>query len=201
MRCPECGEPVAKGQTHCFACGSDFVTSPVRSRFLQRNVIFFALIVSGCIIAVLLAILIAQPKAKRTTGEGVVTATKKTTGLVSSTTTTPRAGSKSVKPKITSPADIKSTIGGLSQELADLEEKITTLERIAQTENFTKDEKDALRFAQNLLTEMKALQSKIKDTRDEKETRRLIRQFRLKQNDINQFLFLLKHYTNKAGTR
>lgn len=191
QRCPECGEPVQKGQTHCFACGSDFVISPARPRFLQRNIIFVALIISGCIIAALLAILITQPKAKSTINES-----DSGTKIPSKVTAKDSAlkidrSVASVKTKKVMPTDDIET---LNQDLANLEEKITNLEKISQTQEFTKDEKDALRFARTLHNEMKSLLLKIKDTKDEKEVRRLIRQFRLKQNDVNQFLFLLKNH-------
>ncbi len=182
-RCPECGEPVAKGQTHCFACGSDFILSPARSRFLGKNTIFVALVLGGCILAVLFALLITQPKPKSPVNQSNDYLARK------SDSTKQQLNVTQSKVKKMLPGD---DIEAISQELAELEGKITALERIAQTEDFTKDEKDALRFARILLDETKATIGSLKAAKTEEEKRRLIRQIRVKQNEINQFLFILK---------
>lgn len=183
-KCPECGEPVQKGQTHCFACGSDFVPSPVKIQFLKGNVVFIGVLIAGCLIAAIVAILIAQPKPKRIPAE---THSQFTTKEIAK-----RPAVSTTKPKILTPPD---EIAELNQIINNLEEKITRLEKLSQTEEFTKDEKDALRFARNLLSEMKPLIGSIQDAKKKEiERKRFLRQFRIKQNEIEQFLIILKKH-------
>jgi len=177
-KCPECGELVQKGQTHCFACGSDFVRTPAKNRFLKSGTVSLVAIIGGCILAVVLALFIARPKPKPTGLDKVIVPhpTQK--------------GSILVKPKEKSKlSDVEHLFLGLTE----LEAKIGRIESKAKTEQFTKDEQDALRYSQKLLAELKLLFDSLKNNKKPDEQRRLIRQCRSKQNEINEFLFILKN--------
>jgi hypothetical protein len=178
-RCPECSEPVQKGQTHCFACDSDFVLPPAKSHFLKGNTVFVAAVAGGCIIAVALAVFITQPKVK---------APPSASEPIESTNPLSRT-STPIKPK---EAPRVNDVATLSQQLAELESKVANIEKRSLTEEFTKDEKDALRFTQNLILEMKSSLQSIKNTKKTEDQRRLIRQFRVKQNEVESFLVILK---------
>ena len=180
-KCPECGEPVGKGQVHCFACGSDFNLTPVKSKFLNRNTVFIAAIVGGVIIAVTLALLITRSLTKSTP--------KSPESSVKSKISTP--GTESTKSKLPEKVD---DITHLSQDLKDLEIKIARIEMNTRAGQLTKDEGDALRFAQNAVGEMKSLLESIKTVAKKDEERKLIRQFRLKQKEAEDFLLILKKW-------
>ena len=179
-RCPECKEPVEKGQTHCFACGTDFIPTPAKNRFFKSSAVFIVAVAGGCIIAVVLALMITRPKTKAT----------------SKVNESP----ESVKPFTQTSAPVKpkeatqvNDIAFFSQQMADLEAKLSTIEKRAQTEQFTKDETDALRFAQNLRVEMQSLLQSMKNAKSNEEQKRFARQFRMKQNEIESFLIILKN--------
>jgi TolA-binding protein len=179
-RCPECKEPVEKGQTHCFACGTDFIPPPTKSNFFKSSAVFIVAVAGGCIIAVVLALMLARPKTKAT----------------SKVNESP----ESVKPFTQTSAPVKpkeatqlNDIATFSQQMADLETKISTIEKRARTEQFTKDETDALRFAQNLRVEMQSLLQSMKNAKSNEEQKRFARQFRMKQNEIESFLIILKN--------
>lgn len=177
-RCPECGEPVQKGQTHCFACGSDFVRAPTQNQFLKSGTVTIIAIIGGCILAVVLALFIARPKSKPT-------------GLQKTIIPHPtEKGSLLVTPKE------KSTLNDVEQlylGLTELEAKIGKIESKAKTERFTKDEQDALKYSQKLLAEFKLQYDSLVNNKNPKEQKRLIRQCRSKLNEINEFLFILKN--------
>ncbi len=177
-RCPECGEPVQKGQTHCFACSSDFVRAPTKNRSLKSSTVFIVTIIGGCILAVVLALLITRPKPEPTDLDKTIIPhpTEK--------------GSILVTPKE------KSTLSDVEQlylGLTELETKIGRVESKAKTERFTKDEQDALKYSQKLLAEFKLQYDSLVNNKNPKEQKRLIRQCRSKLNEINEFLFILKN--------
>ena len=177
-RCPECGEPIQKGQTHCFACSSDFVRAPAKNRFLKSRTVFIVAIIGGCIFAVVLALFIARPKTK-------------TTGLDKTIIPHPtEKGSILVTPKEKSTL---SDVEHLYLGLTELEAKIGKIESKAKTERFTRDEEDALKYSQKLLAEFKLQYDSLINNQKPKEQKRLIRQCRSKQNEINEFLFILKN--------
>lgn len=179
-RCPECKEPVEKGQTHCFACGTDFIPTPAKSKFFKSSAVFIVAVAGGCIIAVVLALMLARPKTKAAPNAGEAPGSAKPLTQTST----------SVKPK--EAAQLNDT-AFFSQQMADLETKISTIEKRAQTEQFTKDETDALRFAQNLRVEMQSLLQSMKNAKSSEEQKRFARQFRMKQNEIESFLIILKN--------
>lgn len=179
-RCPECKEPVGKGQTHCFACGTNFIPTPAKSNFLKGSTLFIVAVVGGCIIAVALALLIARPKTKPMPNAA------ESAGSAKPLTQT----TSSAKPKEATPLN---DIAFFSQQMSDLETKIAMVEKRSRTEQFTKDETDALRFAQNILAEMKQLLESMKNAKSNEDQRRFTRQFRLKQNEIESFLVILKN--------
>lgn len=177
-RCPECGEPVQKGQTHCFACSSDFVRAPTQNRFLKSGTVTIIAIIGGCILAVILALFIARPKPKASDLNKIIipSPTQKGSILV-----TPKEKSK------------LSDVEHLYLGLTELEAKIGKIESKAETERFTKDEQDALKYSQKLLAEFKLQYDSLVNNENPSEQKRLIRQCRSKQNEINEFLFILKN--------
>lgn len=179
-RCPECGETVEKGQAHCFACGSDFVLTPAKTRFIKSNAVFIVSILGGCIIAIVVALMIARPKPEPPSQDFESTPLTKT-----KTPTSIPVKSK----EITKLSDA----GQLSQVLGELETKLAKVESRATTEEFNRDEKDALRFTQKLISEMKLLLQSLKNAKTKEEEKRIIRQFRSKQNEVLGFLVILKN--------
>ncbi len=180
-KCPECGEPVQKGQTHCFACGSDFIRTPVKNRFLKGNTVFIAAIIGGCIIAVVLALFITRPKPKLIP-----------TTLEAQLEPKPvKSSSLAAKPK---ESPVLSDVEQLELVLKELEAKVAKIDNRSQTGKFSKDETDALRFTKSSISEMKTLLESIKNTTKPEDRKRQIRQFRSKQNEAEQFLFILKKW-------
>jgi len=179
-RCPECKELVEKGQTHCFACGTDFIPPPAKNHFFKSSAVFIVAVIGGCIIAVVLALMLTRPKTKATSK------VNESPESVKPFTQT----SAPVKPK---EATQMNDSAFFSQQTADLETKISMIEKRSRTEQFTRDEADALRFAQNLLIEMKLLLQSFKNAKSNEEQRRLARQFRMKENEVEAFLVILKN--------
>ncbi|MDH5683560.1 MAG: hypothetical protein OEZ20_03740 [candidate division WOR-3 bacterium] len=180
-RCPECGEPVLKGQTHCFACGSDFILTPAKSQFFKGSTVFVIAIIGGSIIALVLALLIARPKPE--------SEPKKEVGVQyqPKTQKTPTSPSKAE-------AETKlSEVDRMAKELSQLEFKLNKIATRARTEQFNKDEQDAFRFSQALVADMKLLLQTLKNVQSKEDQKKIIRQFRSKQNEVSEFLFILKN--------